>query len=118
MQKRTIAILGATGSIGTQALDIVSRYPDRFSAVCLTAHRSSEKLFDLVRKFRPRCAALNLEPETLPDDVRFCEWFFGADSSVRALCASGGKYRETECVFSTWGMPALSEEEIESEGAE
>ena len=32
-----------------------------------------------------------------------------------ALCASGGKYRETEYVFSTWGMPALSEEEIESE---
>jgi len=91
MQKRTIAILGATGSIGTQALDIVSRYPDRFSAVCLTAHRSSEKLFDLVRKYRPRCAALNLEPETLPDDVRFCEWFFGADSSVRALCASGAQ---------------------------
>ena len=91
MQKRTIAILGATGSIGTQALDIVSRYPDRFSAVCLTAHQSSEKLFDLVRKYRPRCAALNLEPETLPDDVRFCEWFFGADSSVRALCASGAQ---------------------------
>ena len=37
MDIRTIAILGATGSIGTQALDIVRRYPDRFRAVCLTA---------------------------------------------------------------------------------
>ena len=86
--KRTIAILGATGSIGTQALDIVSRYPDRFDAVCLTAHSSSEKLFDLVRKFRPACAALNVAPQEIPEDVRFCEWFFGPDSVVRALIAS------------------------------
>ena len=42
---RTIAILGATGSIGTQALDIVRRHPDQFRAGCLTAHGSSEKLF-------------------------------------------------------------------------
>ena len=88
MEKRTIAILGATGSIGTQALDIVSRYPDRFDAVCLTADRSSEKLFDLARRFRPRCAALNVEPEAIPEDLRACEWFFGPDSTVRALRAS------------------------------
>ena len=88
---RTIAILGATGSIGTQALDIVRRYPDRFRAECLTADRSAEKLFDLVREFRPRCAALRAEPESLPEDVRFCEWFFGPDSTVRALTASGAQ---------------------------
>ena len=88
MEKRTIAILGATGSIGTQALDIVSRYPDRFHAVCLTADRSSEKLFELVRRFRPACAALNAEPESIPEDVRFCQWFFGPDSTVAALRAS------------------------------
>ena len=88
MEKRTIAILGATGSIGTQALDIVSRYPDRFSAVCLTANSASDKLFDLVRKHRPVCAALNVAPETIPDDLRSCEWFFGPDSTVRALIAS------------------------------
>lgn len=91
MEKRTIAILGATGSIGTQALDIVSRYPDRFDAACLTAHASSEKLFELVRRFRPRCAALNVEPAELPEDVRFCEWFFGPDATVRALLASGAR---------------------------
>ena len=89
--KRTIAILGATGSIGTQALDIVRRWPGRFSAACLTAHSSSEKLFELVREFRPRCAALAVEPDELPEDVRFCEWFFGTDSTVRALRASGAQ---------------------------
>lgn len=90
-EMRTIAILGATGSIGTQALDIVRRHPDRFSAVCLTAHSSSEKLFEQVRAFRPRCAALIVEPESLPEDVRFCQWYFGADSTVRALLASGAQ---------------------------
>ena len=89
MNIRTIAILGATGSIGTQALDIVRRYPYRFRAVCLTAQSSSEKLFDLVREFRPRCAALGVQPDELPEDVRFCEWFFGPDATVQALAASG-----------------------------
>ena len=85
---RTIAILGATGSIGTQALDIARRHPDRFVPVCLTARSSAEKLFDLVREFRPRVAALDIEPEYIPDDIRECEWFFGNGSSARALAAA------------------------------
>ena len=56
--RRKIAILGATGSIGSQALDIARRYPERFEVVCLTARASAEKLFELVRTFRPRVAAL------------------------------------------------------------
>lgn len=88
MQKRSIAILGATGSIGTQALDLVRRYPDRFEATCLVAWRSAEKLFDLVREFRPKVAALAVEPKELPDDVKFCQWIFGEDCPVRALEAA------------------------------
>lgn len=85
---RTIAILGATGSIGTQALDIVRRRPDAFRASCLTAHGASEKLFDLVREFRPDVAALVNEPKCIPEDVRFCQWVFGPDSTVKALMAA------------------------------
>ena len=85
---RTIAILGATGSIGSQALDLVRRYPDRFRASCLTASRSSEQLFDLVREFKPDAAALTVEPASLPDDVRGCQWFLGPDATVRALLAA------------------------------
>ncbi len=88
MQKRSIAILGATGSIGTQALDLVRRYPDRFEATCLVAGRSAERLFDLVREFRPKVAALAVEPKELPDDVKFCQWIFGEDCPVRALEAA------------------------------
>ena len=85
---RTIAILGATGSIGTQALDIVRRHPDRFRASCLTAHGASDKLFELVRAFRPDVAALVNPPGHIPEDVRFCHWVFGPDSTVKALLAA------------------------------
>lgn len=82
---KTLAVLGATGSIGSQTLDLVGRYPDLFSAVCLTANHSSDKLFDLVRKFRPLAAGLVVEPEEIPEDLKFCQWFFGPDCSVRVL---------------------------------
>ena len=85
MRQKTIAILGATGSIGTQALDLVRRHPGRFSAVCLTAGQSAGKLFELVREFRPKAAGLLCEPREIPDDLRFCQWFFGPDCSVKVL---------------------------------
>ena len=91
MKTRTIAILGATGSIGTQALDIARRHPDRFRVLCLTANASAEKLFALAREFRPAVAALSVEPDEIPEDLRFCQWFFGPNATVRALLASGAE---------------------------
>ena len=88
MSIREIAILGATGSIGSQALDMARRYPDRFRVVCLSADTSADKLYELVREFRPRCASLRREPETLPEDLGFCQWFFGKDAAARAMTAS------------------------------
>ena len=58
---RNIAILGATGSIGASALDVIARHPERFTVVALTAHRQWEALLELVRRFRPAHAAL-LDP--------------------------------------------------------
>ena len=48
---RKLAILGSTGSIGTQALDVAARHSDRFAVTALVAHSSSEKLFEQVRQF-------------------------------------------------------------------
>ncbi|MDE5928511.1 MAG: 4Fe-4S binding protein [Duncaniella sp.] len=42
-----IAVLGSTGSIGTQTLDIISQFPDRFRAVVLAAGRNVELLIEL-----------------------------------------------------------------------
>jgi 1-deoxy-D-xylulose-5-phosphate reductoisomerase len=55
---RRISILGATGSIGASALDVIARHPDRFSVVALAANRQWQPLLELVRRFRPECAAL------------------------------------------------------------
>jgi len=53
MKKQQICILGSTGSIGTQALDVISQHPDRYEAYCLTANSSVEKLAEQARRFRP-----------------------------------------------------------------
>jgi 1-deoxy-D-xylulose-5-phosphate reductoisomerase len=55
---RSIAILGATGSIGASALDVIARHPERFSVVALTANRQWKALFELVCRFKPRYAAM------------------------------------------------------------
>ena len=85
---RTLAILGATGSIGRQALDVARCVPDQFRVTLLTAHSRSEALFELVREFRPAVAALTAEPDELPEDVRFCQWYFGEDAVRRAVLAA------------------------------
>jgi 1-deoxy-D-xylulose-5-phosphate reductoisomerase len=56
--QRRIAILGATGSIGASALDVIARHPGRFAVTALCAHRQWEALLELVRRFRPAYAAL------------------------------------------------------------
>lgn len=76
---REIAVLGSTGSIGTQTLEVAALHPGRFRVRALTAHQNAALLFEQVRKFRPRMAGLVVEPESLPEDVRFCEWVFGED---------------------------------------
>ncbi len=55
---KRLAILGSTGSIGLQALDVVSRFPDRFEVVALAAGRNALRLAEQVRRFRPRIAAV------------------------------------------------------------
>jgi len=53
-----LAILGATGSIGTSTLDVVARHRDRYRLFALAAHSSSEALLALCRLHRPRYAVL------------------------------------------------------------
>ena len=60
--RRDVAVLGSTGSIGTQALDIVRANPDRFRVVALTAGGSQRELFDAqVAEFAPAFSGLGAE---------------------------------------------------------
>ena len=55
---RQISILGATGSIGASALDVIARHPGRFKVAALAANRRCEPLLELVRRFQPPFAAM------------------------------------------------------------
>ena len=55
---RGLSILGATGSIGTQTLDIVRLFPDRLRVRALTAHRNAELLARQALEFRPDCVVI------------------------------------------------------------
>ena len=58
MTKRSITVLGATGSIGLSTLDVIRRHPDRFSVHALTAGTRAEELATLCREFRPAVAVM------------------------------------------------------------
>ncbi len=56
-----VTILGATGSIGINTLDVMSRYPDRYRVVALTANSEVERLYRQCQTFRPRYAVMGNE---------------------------------------------------------
>ena len=55
---RAVSILGATGSIGASALDVIARHPDRFRVAALAAHRKVDELAALCARFRPDLAVI------------------------------------------------------------
>lgn len=66
--KQQICILGSTGSIGRQALDVISSQSDRYEVYCLTAHRQAELLAQQARRFQP--AAVVIADETKCESLR------------------------------------------------
>ncbi len=86
---RALTILGSTGSVGTQALDVVRRNPDRFRVVGLAAHTNQELLVGQVREFLPPYVAFADEGaaaslrEMLGTGVRGVEILSGPDAAER-----------------------------------
>lgn len=62
---KAITLLGSTGSIGTQTLDIVAQYPDQFRLIGLATGNNVEQLAQQIRQFRPQIAAI-CNPDLLP----------------------------------------------------
>ena len=58
MQKKRIAILGSTGSIGTQALEVIEEHSDLYEAYILTANNQVDKLIEQARKFQPEAVVI------------------------------------------------------------
>ena len=101
----TLSILGSTGSIGTQALELVRLHPDRFQVRALTAHRNAELLFRQVREFRPELAGLTvpIPREDIPADLDFCRFVMGPE----ALHAAAAEVEADQVLVSVVGIAGL-----------
>ena len=53
-----LSIIGSTGSIGTQTLDVVSQHPDQFKVVALVAHHNIDLLEHQIKEYKPLVAGL------------------------------------------------------------
>jgi len=102
---QTISILGSTGSIGTQALQLVRLHPDRFRVKALTGHSNTALLFEQVREFRPEMAGLTapIPMEDIPEDLRFCQWVMGEE----ALHAAAAEIEADMVLVSVVGIAGL-----------
>ena len=58
---KKIAILGSTGSIGTQALDVIASHPDKLEVEVLTAQNNAELLIDQAKRFNPNVVVIGNE---------------------------------------------------------
>ena len=68
MKKRQLAILGSTGSIGTQALEVIEEHSDLYEVYCLTANNKVELLAEQAHKFKP--AAIVIANEARYDELK------------------------------------------------
>lgn len=64
--KKQICILGSTGSIGTQALDVIEQHADLYEVYCLTANNRYKELAEQARKFRPAAVVIASEAHYEP----------------------------------------------------
>jgi 1-deoxy-D-xylulose-5-phosphate reductoisomerase len=108
-QSRRLAILGATGSIGSSTLDVVARHPQRYRVRALSAHTSAQRLLELCERHRPGHAVLS---GCAPDAAlrrRFaelgCELQFGTDA-LEQLAAAAACDTVMAAIVGAAGLPA------------
>lgn len=81
---KRLAVLGSTGSVGEQTLEVAAAFPERFAVVALAAGRRVEKLAEQVRRFRPSLVSVG-DPEA----ARALRETLGADAPEIAVGAAG-----------------------------
>ena len=96
-----VAILGSTGSIGKQALDVVRAHPDRFTLYGVSAHSSEAAFLDILRTDRPRRGVFS---RPLAEKVPGVDLAFGA----QALCELAADPQVDVVVLAISGIAALT----------
>jgi 1-deoxy-D-xylulose-5-phosphate reductoisomerase len=109
---KKIAILGSTGSIGTQALEVIGQNPDRFSVELLTAQNNAELLIQQAGKFRPKVVVIT--NPVLKDEVSSAlaplgiSVFSGEDSLVLVVDSTEADVVLTALVGYSGLLPTLA----------
>jgi 1-deoxy-D-xylulose-5-phosphate reductoisomerase len=88
-ERRRVSVIGSTGSVGTQALDVAAAEPDRFEVVALAAHRSVDRLARQAQQLRPRVVAVadaELAPQLAAAVPRGTEILAGEDALAEVAC--------------------------------
>lgn len=78
-----VALIGSTGSIGTQTLNVIRRYPDKFNIVSLSAGRNEKLFSEQVKEFKPKVATLF--EKTNNDLPKKTEYYFGENAFTNAI---------------------------------
>ena len=86
MKKKQIAILGSTGSIGTQALKVIEEHPDLYEAYALTANNQVELLAEQARKFMPAAVVIANEAKYLQLKEMLADLPIKVYAGADALC--------------------------------
>ena len=91
---KKIAVIGSTGSIGRQALEVVRRNPDKLKIVSLSAGNNVSLFLEQVKEFKPLVATLSKEIEIDKSQYEGTEFFFGENSFKSAI----GSFADTSLI--------------------
>ncbi len=84
-KRKKVAVLGCTGSVGRQALDVISQMSDRFCVYSMTAHSHIRDVYELAAEFKPQrigfSGSVLLDENELPEDTQV---FYGKEGILRA----------------------------------
>ncbi|WP_158737723.1 1-deoxy-D-xylulose-5-phosphate reductoisomerase [Alteribacillus sp. YIM 98480] len=84
---KNIALIGSTGSIGTQTLDVIRKHPDRFNLISLAAGRNVERVIEQVQEFKPRVVAVEQKQDAEKIQQQFgdvVKVFYGKEGLIEA----------------------------------
>jgi 1-deoxy-D-xylulose-5-phosphate reductoisomerase len=86
--KQRLAILGSTGSVGTNTLDVVARHPERFDVVGLSSYQRMDVLFEQCQRFQPRVVVVPDETraKALRDQLKSAGLTIEVSVGAAALC--------------------------------
>ncbi len=102
---KKVFVLGSTGSVGSQAIDVLRKYKNHFSVFALAAYDGGEKILSQIKEFKPKVVCLqNKEAvEKLSKKFKKVKFLFGEDSLIKIV-----KNKEVDiAIFSSSGTSAL-----------